>query len=146
MTIAFDVLGIPRPQGSMALFRAKSGHEVAKYSDTVYEWRRKVTAEALQHAPAAPLDEPLRLVLVFDMPRPKSHFGTGRNEGKLKPSAPALPVTGADLDKLVRAVGDAITDAGIWRDDVLVVELDAVKRYADNGDVPGVSVRIEVLK
>ena len=48
------------------------------------------------------------LDLLFRFPRPRSHFGTGRNAGQLKPSAPFYVRTRPDLDKLARAVGDAL--------------------------------------
>lgn len=38
-------------------------------------------------------------------------------------------VTAPDLDKLVRAVFDALTQAGVWADDSQCVDLVASKRY-----------------
>ena len=63
----------------------------------------------------------------FYLPRPKSHF-TKRG---VRLSAPWWPVTKPDLDKLTRALLDALTDAGIWRDDSQAVELHAEKIYHD---------------
>ncbi len=55
--------------------------------------------------------------LVYFFKRPQSHWGTGRNAGKLKPSAPLAGHHGQqpDGDKLDRAVHDAMT--GIVYDD-----------------------------
>jgi Holliday junction resolvase RusA-like endonuclease len=47
-----------------------------------------------------------------------------------------------DLDKLCRAVADAITDAGLWADDAQVVSLVAAKRYSSP---PGVHITITEL-
>ena len=81
----------------------------------------------------------VRVELAFDFPRPKAHFGTGRNQELLKRSAPLYKRTAPDLDKLARAVLDALTHSGVLRDDALVVELHCSKQYADD---PGVNVKI----
>jgi crossover junction endodeoxyribonuclease RusA len=44
-----------------------------------------------------------------------------------------------DLDKLVRAVLDALSEAGVWRDDAQVVSVVARKAY---GSAPGLTVEI----
>src|SRR3954449_13019503 len=55
------------------------------------------------------LDGPLLIRLDFYFPRPATHYGTGRNAGQLKDSAPLYPDTvGADLDKLARSTVDAL--------------------------------------
>jgi crossover junction endodeoxyribonuclease RusA len=77
------------------------------------------------------------------MPRPKDHYGTGRNSGTVKPSAPINPASMPDLDKLVRCICDALTDAGVWKDDAQVCVLVAAKRYT-NG-LPGVLIQIAEL-
>jgi Holliday junction resolvase RusA-like endonuclease len=67
----------------------------------------------------------------FRFPRHNSHFGTGKNVGKLKASAPKFVAVKPDVDKLIRAVLDALTDAGVFRDDSRVVQVSATKIYAD---------------
>jgi crossover junction endodeoxyribonuclease RusA len=87
--------------------------------------------------------------MVFTMPRPRVHYGTGRNEGVLKPRfLNAVPDRIPDLSKLCRSTEDALTDAGVWADDARVV------RYGDLGkvyvsspdpdalDVPGAVIRV----
>jgi crossover junction endodeoxyribonuclease RusA len=132
LPVRITIPGTPRPQGSMRLFRSPNGHEVAKYADTVMEWRRLVTVAVCSATEGPPCTDAVALHVTFDLPRPKGHYGTGRNEGALRASAPPHPVTAPDLDKLARAIGDAITDAGtVWADDAQVVELHVAKRYAD---------------
>jgi hypothetical protein len=56
------------------------------------------------------------------------------------------PSVTPDLSKLVRAVEDALTDAGVWRDDALVVRYHELeKRYAAVGEGPGVLISIRPL-
>jgi Holliday junction resolvase RusA-like endonuclease len=137
------VLGLPRPQGSMRLFRAPAGHEVAKYSDPVYEWRRMVTAAVIAATEGrTPTGEAVLLDVVFRLPRPKGHWGTGRNAGVLRGSSPFHPKTSPDLDKLLRAVSDSITDAGtVWHDDAQVVAIAAMKEYGQ----PGCGIHVGLL-
>jgi Holliday junction resolvase RusA-like endonuclease len=82
-------------------------------------------------AGAEPLAEPLQMRLMFFLPRPKGHFGTGKNSAKLKASAPLAPAVKPDLDKLVRAVLDALTGV-VFRDDCQVAGLSCSKLYADH--------------
>ena len=92
------------------------------------------------------LEGPLQVSFGFDLARPKSHFGTGRNAGKLKASASQWVGNAPDLDKLIRAVMDAITDSGVWWfDDGQVAQLSASKKYCSEGEVPGVTVAIMEL-
>lgn len=145
--IEIVVFGTPRPQGSMSLFRAKSGHEVAKYSNATYEWRHLVTQAAiaeLDKSFAGPIEAPVVVTMAFEFARPKSHFGTGRNAGQLKPSAPAHMTTSPDADKLARAVNDSLTDALVWADDAQVVAMHVSKRYVEGNDHPGVTIRVEL--
>lgn len=80
--------------------------------------------------------------LEFNIARPKSHYGTGRNSERLRPTAPKFPTAkagthGGDVDKLARAVLDALTNI-IWLDDSQVVSMIAHKVYAPRE--PGVYV------
>lgn len=65
--------------------------------------------------------------VLFLLPRPKSHF---KKDGKIKLSAPIEHNKKPDLDKLVRAVFDGVTDAELWGDDALVNCVSAKKLYA----------------
>jgi crossover junction endodeoxyribonuclease RusA len=141
--ITIEVFGLPRPQGSLALFKAKAGHTVAKYGQAVYEWRGTVTTAVRETWAGPVLSGPLAMSVLFELPRSKGHFGTGRNAGVLRPSAPPYPDGMPDLDKLQRAVFDAITDAGtVWHDDAQVVRVTASKAYVKGDSVPGCTMRI----
>jgi Holliday junction resolvase RusA-like endonuclease len=59
----------------------------------------------------------------------------------VKPAAPLRPKK-YDTDKLQRALGDALTQAGLIRDDKLIADWRARKRYTTGG--PGMTVRVEI--
>lgn len=85
----------------------------------------------VQHnAPTTPLDKPLSVQISYYFQRPKSHFGTGRNEGKLKSSAPENHIGKPDLDNLAKFVLDALNKV-YWRDDSVIVRLTVDKSYCD---------------
>lgn len=95
------------------------------------DWQWRVAQTAGQQLNRQRLLEgPLRLSVRFYITRPKGHFGTGRNSGTVKPSAPPYPAKQPDLTKLVRAVEDALTGLA-WRDDAQIVQQTAAKLYAD---------------
>ena len=97
-----------------------------------------------QHEVAKDGIGPVRLRIVFWLVRPKGHYGTGRNEGVVKKSAPVWPATKPDSDKLTRSTMDALTDAQVYRDDAQVVHLDVWKAYADDSG-PGARITVESL-
>lgn len=92
---------------------------------------------------------PVEVRLDFYFDRPRSHFGVGKNSGLLKPSAPAYPRTGGDLDKLCRGVCDALGrkhGAGVIADDADIVWLTASKHYATNLFPVGCSITVEAAR
>ena len=145
--LTFTTPGVPRPQGSMTTWRDGGGKTRTRYRPNVYEWRGLVTAAAATaRVEAGDLcfrEGPVRLLCVFRTPRPKSHYRTGKYAGELKESAPQWAVGGGDLDKYVRAIGDSLTDAGVWSDDGQVVAISSTKKYVSGSEIPGVSVRVE---
>lgn len=139
MTIEFTVPGTPIAQGSKRVF----GKRLVDANDkTLRPWRATVAAAAVDALPAGwqPLDGPVALECTFRFPRPKSHFGA---RGLLPSKASLWHAQKPDGDKAVRAVADALTDAGLWRDDAQVASWVVHKCWADVS--PGVSVRVEPL-
>jgi Holliday junction resolvase RusA-like endonuclease len=114
------VMGAPVPQGSMTA-RTRGTHAVIHHANDaeLRPWREHVAHELrTRHDGAPPLVGPLGVTAVFTVARP--------------PSAPKRrihPSKRPDLDKLVRAVFDAATDAYVWRDDAQVVSVLAHKAY-----------------
>ena len=139
--VAFTVHGLPKPQGSKVVRRHGDREWTQESSKALPDWRRAVAGRAGDAMEGRPvLDQALALDVRFYMPRPKGHYGSGRNAHRLKDSAPIVPRTMPDLDKLVRAVCDAMTGV-VWRSDADVVTIRAWKRYADSRSV-GVDVRV----
>ena len=113
--IRFDVVGVPGQQGSK---RHIGGGRLIESAGTRHrDWRHAVATEARSVAagiPDAPLDGPLCLSVQFRFPMPTSRPKRLRDIGVAwKTSAP-------DLDKLVRSVGDSLTDSGLIRDDARI--------------------------
>ena len=105
-------------------------------------WRDTVIYHARHAANGAVYSGPTDVMLTFVFPRPKNHFGSGRNANVLKPSSPYFKSSAPDIDKLVRAVLDSLVQAGMLRDDALVAQLAAGKIY---GEQPGVSIAIRSI-
>jgi crossover junction endodeoxyribonuclease RusA len=91
-----------------------------------------------------PFDGAVGVIVTFFMPRPKSHYGSGRNALNLKPSAPFYPAVMPDIDKLLRAVLDGLTDAQVWHDDGQVVLVHASKRYEVEAG-PGAEIVVALM-
>ena len=151
--LVFDVFGTPAPQGSKKAF-ARTNKTTGKTTvslvesagDRLKEWRSEVHAAAMVakvQAGWAPVNGPVMVEIMFYLPRPKAHYGSGRNAGVLKDWVPAVPTTRPDGDKLARAVLDALTSAAVYVDDSQVVDLHASKRFAD-GREPGASITVWV--
>lgn len=147
--IAIRVHGTPIPQGSKT---ANSfGHGVRDANAAKLKpWRETIrTAAEDQCRYHDTITGPVQIWLRFAFPRPQSHYRTGRNAHLLKDTAPAYPTAKNDLDKLQRAVLDALTDAQVWVDDGLVVDVRARKFYAGEHEhapaVPGVDIILEEL-
>ncbi len=131
------VAGVPAPQGSK---RHVGRGIMVESSKGVGPWRERVAGEL-----AGVLGEgyePTRAGVVvnarFVFTRPKSHL---RKSGEPRPSAPRTPATRPDLDKLVRAVLDALTGVA-FVDDGQVVAINAGKEY---GNAAGLELRWDVI-
>lgn len=133
VSVEFDVFGVAKPAGSKRAFmRPGMAHpSVVDANPLSREWKNLVADKAaLEMGEDPPLDGPLKLGITFYMPRPKSHYGSGRNVNIVKLSAPPFPTSMPDLTKLTRAVEDAMTGI-VYRDDAQIVVQMILKRYAE---------------
>jgi crossover junction endodeoxyribonuclease RusA len=135
MELEFFVPGVAKPQGSK---RHVGRGVMVESCKTLKPWREVVSYTAGQVVPN-PTDRPVRLWLNFAFSRPKGHYGA---KG-LKPSAPEHLTSRAlgDADKLARAICDSLTGI-VYADDSQIIELSVRKRYALEGEKPGVRINI----
>jgi Holliday junction resolvase RusA-like endonuclease len=77
------------------------------------------------------IKNPVFLHLWFGLCRPRNHFGTGRNSGKLKPSAPKFPQVMPDIDNYEKFILDCMNKI-VFKDDRLVISIRSDKRYTEN--------------
>lgn len=132
MVARFFVAGIPQPQGSARAFVNKRTMRAIVTSDNpkLKGWRDTIVLFARKHFREATTG-PVSLELAFYLPAPK------------KPVR-EMHTTRPDLDKLVRAIGDALKDAGAYADDSQIIFTLAAKSYASaNAGKVGVSIIVE---
>lgn len=141
------VAGVPAPQGSKrALGAGRPGGRIrmVESSTRVKPWREDVRQAFLDLRRESaddvstwwhPLAGPVVVKIVFVMPRTKAM--------RSKPSADFPMVQKPDVDKLGRAVLDALTSAGVFADDSQAVALHSFKRRAEPGEPTGAMIHVE---
>ena len=145
--LEFRIFGYPRPQGSKKSLGNGILVESCKHTKT---WRQDIRQAVMNQYSGSVIDGAVLVEVTFLFPRPKGHYGTGRNSAKLKPSAPKHCVSSqlGDLDKLLRSTLDGLNlNAGgvLLKDDSLVVDARGTKRYCEEGELPGAYLSVEVL-
>jgi Holliday junction resolvase RusA-like endonuclease len=142
MTITIRVDGVPQPKGSMKGFvvRTRAGKSravVTEDNKRTRPWASLIRAAAIDACASPdivfPRDVPVRLSVLFTLPRPVS-----------LPKRVTAPTKKPDLDKLTRAAKDALTGV-VWQDDSQVVELTVRKRYACGLERPGAVAEVRSL-
>lgn len=157
MLIEFWVPGVPKPGGSKKGYPIRTGRyrldkngkpleiirvNIKDDSKNVMEWRSDVVNACLKVFNGPPLLGPLRRDITFFFLRPNNHFGTGKNDGVLRASAPLFPQGGeADVTKLLRSTEDALNGV-LWKDDKQVVGGWVVRLYAERS---GAKIKVEEL-
>ncbi len=139
-----DIEGIPvaqpRPKAS------RRGGFIRMYTpDTADLWKSQV-AHAFESYVAqggenwnVPLTGPLRVDIDFYLPRP------GNLNRKKDPDGPIWRDAKPDVDNLVKACLDAISDVGLWGDDAQVCSGLSQKFYCARGQTPGAIITIYQL-
>ncbi|MGB3443849.1 MAG: RusA family crossover junction endodeoxyribonuclease [Actinophytocola sp.] len=129
------VPGKPAPQGSKRYLGVKGGKGITvESSKAVAPWRADIRDSVKDHvAGRAQPGDAVSVALTFVMPRPAS---------APKRSTPPA-VKRPDVDKLARAVLDALSSAGVWEDDSQVTRLVASKRIAQIGERSGCYITVE---
>ena len=132
--LEFFVPGIPQPQGSKRGFVSAHGKvSMVEAAAGVKPWRSDVKVFAADAMTGRLLmTGPVFLHCDFVMKRPMS-------TPKTKPTPPATKKP--DLDKLLRAIGDALKGT-VYAEDSLIIEMVGTKRIAEEGEQPGVHVNV----
>lgn len=136
MSVQFYVDGmVPQPKGSKRLVTRKNGQQVLlEDAKNLKPWMRAIEAEARKlHAEVGTLDGPLYVVAEFRFPIPKARAHLRR---WWKSTAP-------DLDKLMRGLGDALTQSKLIHDDARIAAVNLWKVETDQW--AGVLVTIRKL-
>jgi len=132
--VVLTVHGTPQPKGSLKAFRAYRSKRLVVTSDNpkLRAWQLSVRAAALQtRGRWRTFAGPVTVHCQFVLPRPTSY-----------PRRVVHHTRKPDLDKLVRAVLDALAADVLFGDDAAVIDLHASKAYACAGVVPGVVITV----
>lgn len=124
MAITITVPGQPVPQprpristwGGQGRAYTPAKHPIKAYRESIV---------LLARATGRTITGPTSLSVLAVFGRAASHW---QKKG-LRASAPPYP--NADGDNVLKAVADALTDAGVWPDDDQVLHWQIVKRFAD---------------
>lgn len=129
--LSFFIVGVPKPQARPKF--ARMGKFVRTYSPKT-DWYGICYGAALQHRRQA-YTGPLGISLTFVLPRPKS-----------APKRVIWPAVRPDIDNYIKAVMDAFTQAGMWKDDGLICQLNSNKVYQKEHPDTGCLVEIRELE
>jgi len=139
MECRFLVPGKPCTQGSKDQF----GREANK---RLPGWRSDARQAARDERPHDwPMGAWVVVTFTASFARPQSHYGSRGGHPYLKPDAPTHPGRVGDVDKVARALLDALTGV-LWHDDDQVVHLNARKDYAHHGEAPGLFCTVTPLE
>ena len=140
--VVFEAYGRPVTQGSKTAVRRGGRVILIEDAKGWRPWRDTLVRAARAAHHGGPIVGPVAVSCVFVFARPAAHYGTGRNAGRVKAGAPSFPATRGtgDVDKLVRAVLDPLTIAGVIEDDSRVVDVHGVKVWAGPREREGVRV------
>ena len=140
MNLDFFVAGIPKAQPRVKAF-VRGGHAGVYTPDSAETWKQEVRRQAVANAPESLMSGVVRIQLDFFLPRPKVHLD---RHGVPKAKSPVWCQKKPDLDNLIKAVTDAITDTQrVWLDDSQICEITATKTYAINAVGCSVGIRAE---
>lgn len=137
--IKFFTTGIPTPEGSHKYVGHRGGRPIIAHDNPrLAAWRTLVTRDAKNAAHTTrwdtPHDGPVAVEAHFYLPRPK--HPKFANHAATKP----------DLDKLARAVGDALAAPGSpLSEDSRIVTWVLTKQWTPDDQPPGVHITVTAL-
>lgn len=135
LKVSGEPIAQPRPRAFVGTNGKAAVYDKGKASP----WRDRVhVAASIGEVPKG-LTGPIRLGLLFELPRPK-RLRKGTSPCGLVPHT-NVP----DIDNLAKAVMDALSVYGVWKDDRQVHALFASKWYVGMSTTEGVTIKIERL-
>lgn len=143
--ISFFVQGEPKgqPRPRASTFR-NGGRPRIFDPGTAENWKSLIAYEAKAFEAHFPIEGPIGIAIDFSFARPKVHFRVLRGIlAGLKLTAPTWKEAKPDIDNLLKAVMDALTQVGAWRDDAQVCEATVRKRFTE--EKQGAQITIEPL-
>ncbi len=145
MGVVFFTPGEPAPKGSKT--RNTFGNGLREANPKTMPWVQAVAWSARAAAQTQGRIDGLVLVSVlFQFPRLASHYKTTKTAGTvLKPDAPVGKRGKPDVDKMLRAMLDGITDGGLWRDDSYCFAVTGMKVHVGVGSMLGAMCRLYSL-
>ena len=91
-----------------------------------------------------PLSCPLIINFEFVFARPKNHYGTGKNSGKLKATSPEFHAVKPDKDNLEKFALDCM-EGVVFNNDSQVFSGATMKRYALEGEEAQTIITIKTM-
>ena len=126
--ISFTILGKPK-----ALKRHRPSAR-GGYYDPSSKDKKQIWLQIAAYKPKRPLAGDIMIKLVFTMPRPKSHYRTGKYKHLLKDNIPEYHTYIPDLDNMVKMICDVIQGKGrMICDDSQICMLQAEKVWGFKG-------------
>ena len=112
--------------------------------DPSYHDKKEFAHKASYKKPGKPLEGALRMQVAFYMPRPKTHYRTGRYKNQLKKGVPYWHTTTADLDNLEKLVCDAL-EGSFYKNDSQIAQKQSEKIYCDSGEEPRTEINLTTI-
>jgi len=130
--IEFFVPGKPQALKRHRTYRMPNGKTVRV--DPSGAAKDDFLAKAMEHRPEEPFRGPIALDVTCYFPRPKSHYGTGKNANRLKDSAPTFHASAPDADNILKFIGDSLNGI-FWCDDKQIVSAAIRKLYSPRSGI-----------
>lgn len=125
--LKFIAYGEPISQGSVKAYVRGGRARITNDDDKLTAWR-----ETVRQAASAAIGPEWEMQMGAAFVRLGFYL---RRPASAPKTVDIYPITARDVDKFDRAVLDSITNAGAWKDDNRVVNLDSRKRYCVTPDL-----------
>ena len=125
--ITFSIPGNPKHQQRHR--HVTTGKFTRTYDPSAKD-KKDFLLQAMQYKPKSPILGEVHIRVWFCMPRPKSHYRTGKFAGILKDSTkiPHWHTSRPDIDNICKFVMDSLNGV-FWKDDSQICQVTAYKIY-----------------